>query len=64
MKKTLKQKVREVISARNTLERMYKSKHYRNPIGEDYLNNLAVDVIDMAKKRHRLLPYYLVTRQI
>lgn len=62
--RTLKQKVREVTSARNTLVRMGKANHYKNPVGREHLNSLAMDVMDMAKEAHPLLPYYIVTKRI
>lgn len=52
----MKKMFREVIVARNTLERMSNANHYRNPFGRKYINALAVDVMCMARKRNKLLP--------
>jgi len=62
--KTLKEKVRDTIVGRNTIEKMGKSMHYKNPYGQKYLNKMSVDLMRLAKKRNPLLPYYLVTRKI
>lgn len=63
-KETLKSKVRGIIVARNTIERMGKNNHRKNPYSNEYLNELASVVLKNAKKVHPLLPYYLSIRAI
>jgi len=60
-----KQKVRKIIVARNTIEKMRKSGHYtKNEFGMKYLNEMAGEVFRQAGKVHPLLPYYLAIRAI
>ena len=62
--KTLKKRIREVIVARNTIEKMGKAVHYKNPAGMKYLNRMALEVMTLAKKCHPLMPYYIITRKV
>lgn len=63
MKKTLKQKVRQMIVARNALERIEKTLP-RDGFGQRQLRELALEVMCSAKYAHRDLPYYLAIRAI
>lgn len=60
----LKKRVRQSIVARNTIEKMGNAVNYKNPLGRKYLNRLAFDVMNLAKKTHPLMPYYLATRKV
>ena len=63
--KILKHKIRQVIVARNTVERMGESGYYdRNKFATQYLNEMAGEVLKLAKSVHWKLPYYLITRTI
>lgn len=61
---TLRKKVRQVIVSRDIMSRMFREFNYKNPIQVEYANRIASNVMKLAAKTHRLLPYYLSTRAI
>jgi len=61
---TIKRKVRDTIIALNTLRAMGESVHYKNVVGVKYLNKIALEVMELARKRHKDLPYAIITKKI
>lgn len=62
-KKTLKQKVREVLVMRNTLDRVARTLP-KTRYGKRELFSLSQELMYTAKCAHKDLPYYLAIRAI
>ena len=60
----IKKKIRGVIVLRNTLIKMSQSRGYKNNAGQKYINDMAVEVMNLAKRINPLLPYYLSIKAI
>ena len=60
----LKKSVRNVIVSRNTVKRMGVNHQKRNCFSMKYLNEMSVEVINVANRTHKHLAYYLITGKI